>query len=244
VLLPKVFTTGTKRKTPAMGEPAESSAPGVILNAVRRALPKAAVLLPDIPLSSNQEPVQGGLGYQGHLTALEMVQGFPKPGEPLAAYFQKQLAAMGGQSFVVSGYDEARSKIASLFPEANVICSVVPGIPGNRPIIAGQGGQAINDVDVAVLRSRLGVAEAGAVWLNDADLVIPALGVLAQHLVVLLNPEDIVPTLHEAYTGRFHPADHAYSLFMAGPSATGDIEGVIIHGAQGARSLTVLLAGF
>jgi len=28
---------------------------------------------------------------------------------------------------------------------------------------------------------------------------------------------------------------------MAGPSATGDIEGVIIHGAQGARSLTVLL---
>ena len=28
---------------------------------------------------------------------------------------------------------------------------------------------------------------------------------------------------------------------MAGPSATGDIEGVVIHGAQGARSLTVLL---
>ncbi len=28
---------------------------------------------------------------------------------------------------------------------------------------------------------------------------------------------------------------------LAGPSATGDIEGVIIHGAQGARSLTVLL---
>lgn len=32
-----------------------------------------------------------------------------------------------------------------------------------------------------------------------------------------------------------------YGLFLAGPSATGDIEGVIIHGAQGARSLTVLL---
>ena len=32
-----------------------------------------------------------------------------------------------------------------------------------------------------------------------------------------------------------------YGVFLAGPSATGDIEGVIIHGAQGARSLTVLL---
>ena len=30
-------------------------------------------------------------------------------------------------------------------------------------------------------------------------------------------------------------------VFLAGPSATGDIEGVIIHGARGARSLTVLL---
>jgi L-lactate dehydrogenase complex protein LldG len=28
---------------------------------------------------------------------------------------------------------------------------------------------------------------------------------------------------------------------MAGPSATGDIEGVIIHGAQGARSMTILI---
>jgi L-lactate dehydrogenase complex protein LldG len=32
-----------------------------------------------------------------------------------------------------------------------------------------------------------------------------------------------------------------YGVFLAGPSATGDIEGVIIPGAQGARSLTVLL---
>jgi hypothetical protein len=32
-----------------------------------------------------------------------------------------------------------------------------------------------------------------------------------------------------------------YGVFLADPSATGDIEGVIIHGAQGARSLTVLL---
>jgi L-lactate dehydrogenase complex protein LldG len=46
--------------------------------------------------------------------------------------------------------------------------------------------------------------------------------------------------MHDAY-GQIDLTASPYGLFMAGPSATGDIEGVIIHGAQGARSLTVLL---
>jgi L-lactate utilization protein LutC len=32
-----------------------------------------------------------------------------------------------------------------------------------------------------------------------------------------------------------------YAVFHTGPSATGDIESVLIHGAQGVRSLTVIL---
>jgi L-lactate utilization protein LutC len=32
-----------------------------------------------------------------------------------------------------------------------------------------------------------------------------------------------------------------YAVFHTGPSATGDIEGVLIHGAQGVRSLTVIV---
>ena len=50
----------------------------------------------------------------------------------------------------------------------------------------------------------------------------------------------IVDSMHDAY-GRIDLAASPYGVFLAGPSATGDIEGVIIHGAQGARSLTVLL---
>jgi hypothetical protein len=94
--------------------------------------------------------------------------------------------------------------------------------------------------DVVVIRSPLGVAEAGAVWLTEADLV-NALGVSSQHFVVLLDPAAIVPTMHDAYA-RIYLAGSPYGLFMAGPSATGDIEGVIVHGTQGARSLTVLLS--
>jgi L-lactate dehydrogenase complex protein LldG len=212
-----------------------------ILAAVRGALPKPAVELPDVPAGSHEHSPTGGVGYHGDLTALEEVEGFSGPGESPVPYFARQLTAMGGRSFVVADSAAAQAKLSELFPDARTICSAVKEISGTRQIEKGDDPHGLADVDVAVLRSPLGVAEAGAIWLSDADLVVPSLGVLAQHLVVLLDPEDIVPTLHEAYSGRIDLAENAYGVFMAGPSATGDIEGVIIHGAQGPRSMTVLL---
>ena len=68
---------------------------------------------------------------------------------------------------------------------------------------------------------------------------INALAYLAQHLVGLLDPRDIVGNLHQAYRDlRFKTA--RYAVLVTGPSATADIEGVLIHGAQGVRSLTVV----
>ena len=134
----------------------------------------------------------------------------------------------------------ARAKVAELFPAAKVVCSAVPEVPGTRRVEDVRDPHGLNDVDVGVVRSPLGVAEAGAVWLTQQELVVNALGVLSQHLIVLLDPAALVDTMHDAY-GRIDLTASPYGLFMAGPSATGDIEGVIIHGAQGARSMTVLL---
>ena len=84
-----------------------------------------------------------------------------------------------------------------------------------------------------------GVAETGSVWLTNAQFKVDTLGFLAQHLVVLLDPERIVGNFHDAYRERLQ-FDARYGVFMTGPSATADIEGVLIHGAQGIRSLTVV----
>ena len=78
-----------------------------------------------------------------------------------------------------------------------------------------------------------------SVLLSDADLRVNAVGYLAQHLIVLLDPADIVVNLHHAYR-RPEFRDRHYASFHTGPSATADIEGVLIHGAQGVRSLSVL----
>jgi L-lactate dehydrogenase complex protein LldG len=55
----------------------------------------------------------------------------------------------------------------------------------------------------------------------------------------LLDPARVVATLHDAYLDEAFR--HArYTILMTGPSATADIEGVLIHRAQGVRSLTVV----
>jgi L-lactate dehydrogenase complex protein LldG len=91
-----------------------------------------------------------------------------------------------------------------------------------------------------VVRACCGVAETGSVLLTDVDLKVNALAYLAQHLIVLLDPADIVVNIHSAYA-RPEFRERRYAVFHSGPSATADIEGVLILGAQGVRSLSVLL---
>ena len=215
------------------------SAREAILAAVRRNQPRPTVPLPEIP-GTVCKGISCCLGYKGDLTQLPEVRRSPEVGEPLLPYFRRQLEAMGGRSFEVADSAAARAKVAELFPAARVVCSAVPEVPGTRWIEDVRDPHELNDVDVGVVRSPLGVAEAGAIWLTQGELVVNALGVLSEHLIVLLDPTAIADTMHDAYR-RLDLTASPYGLFMAGPSATGDIEGVIIHGAQGARSLTVLL---
>ena len=217
------------------------SARDAILAAVRKDLPRPAVALPDHP-GAGRKGVESSLGYKEHFTRMPEVRHSHIAGEDIVANFKKQLEAMGGRWLEVADPAAAQAKLAELFPTAKVVCSAVPEIPGTRRIETVSDPHSLNDVDVGIVRSTLGVAEAGAVWLTQTELVVNALGVLPQHLIVLLDPNAIVETMHHAY-GQINLTASPYGVFMAGPSATGDIEGVIIHGAQGARSLTVFLMG-
>jgi L-lactate dehydrogenase complex protein LldG len=157
----------------------------------------------------------------------------------LKATFERHLEEAGGAAHDLKSRTELQAKLASLHPEAQVICSAVPEIPGTRRAETIRDPRELADVDVGVVRARFGVAESGAVWLTEEDLIVNSLGFLSQHLVVLLDPKEIVADMHEAYS-RVHLDQTAYGCFMMGPSATGDIEATLVHGAQGPRSLNVL----
>ena len=184
-----------------------------ILDRVRRNQP-AAVALPELPV-------------------------FAAPPAPLLARFTAGVLRMGGKVTDPPGDGNLAALIARLFPEAKVVCSATPEVAGNRPITDVRSPGDLHDVDVGVVRAVFGVAETGSVWLTDAQFKVDTLGFLAQHLVVLLDPARIVGNFHDAYRER-QQFDARYGVFMTGPSATADIEGVLIHGAQGVRSLTVV----
>ena len=174
------------------------------------------------------------------------IPAFPGPGRPLRLTFkeylrlpfEEHLTKAGAAAHPVGSPAAAAAKLVALHPSAQVVCSAVPEIAGTRRAEDVHDPHALADVDVGVMRAQFGVAESGAVWVTQEDLIVTALGFLSQHLVVLLDPNDIVSDMHEAYR-RVRLQETAYGCFMAGPSATADIEATLVHGAQGARSLDV-----
>ena len=62
---------------------------------------------------------------------------------------------------------------------------------------------------------------------------------LTQHIVVLLSEKNLVANMHVAYDQRTEFREARYGVLMSGPSATADIQGVLIRGAQGVRTLRI-----
>jgi L-lactate dehydrogenase complex protein LldG len=170
---------------------------------------------------------------------LPAVPTFDADSDSLFERFKAAVIRMGGKVVDAPADGDLDALVARLFPDAKVICSATPEVVGNRPLGDPRTPADLNDVDIGVVRAVYGVAETGSVWLTEVQFKVNALGFLAQHLVVLLDPGEIVGNLHHAYCERAH-FDARYGVFMTGPSATADIEGVLIHGAQGIRTLTVV----
>lgn len=185
-----------------------------IFSSIRANKPKLDRPLPDVPLYDQ-----------------------PTAAAPVDAFIAN-LKAMGGSYLIPEGNDPAQP-ILDRLSTAKVVCSVVPEIRGNRTIDASTPQIAVEDVDIAIVRAAFGVVETGSICLTENELVINSLGYLAQHLIVLFDVNDLVPNIHHAYRrNEWRTAN--YAVFHTGPSATADIEGVLVHGAQGVRSLTVI----
>jgi L-lactate dehydrogenase complex protein LldG len=191
------------------------SARDEILSAIRSSLPKLDRPPPWVPMFDNSAPVS------------------------LLATFRESLLDMGGDFLDAPPGEDPLQPIRQRLAEAKVVCSATPEVTGSRPLSGVHAPQDLADVDIGVVRAAFAVAETGSICLTDANLGVNALGYLSQHLIVLLDPADIVVNLHHAYRRPEFRQGH-YATFHTGPSATADIEGVLIHGAQGVRSLTVV----
>ena len=147
---------------------------------------------------------------------------------------------MGGRLAEASPDGDPLGAVRERLAGARVVASAVPEVAGNRDLARVAHPADLADVDVAVVRAVFGVAETGSVLFTQDELKVNSVAYLAQHLIVLLDPADLVVNIQAAYR-RPEFGRSAYAVLHTGPSATADIEGVLIHGAQGVRSLTVVL---
>jgi L-lactate dehydrogenase complex protein LldG len=157
----------------------------------------------------------------------------------LLALFKESLQDMGGDFVDVASGDDPLQPIRERLASAKVVCSAAAEVTGNRELSSIRSPRDLADVDIGIVRAAFAVAETGSVCLTQYSLGVNALGYLPQHLIVLLDPADIVVNLHHAYRRPEFLQGH-YVVLHTGPSATADIEGVLIHGAQGVRTLSVV----
>jgi L-lactate dehydrogenase complex protein LldG len=189
-----------------------------------------------------------------------------RAGDPthLAAQFTGVLESIGGAAYFVSGYERIATILREQFPEAHRIISNCPQLPLGQTSPSSIDPHTLEDVDLAILPAHFGVAENGACWITESQMLHRALPFITQHLALVIRRRDIVADMHQAYdriallesaaaagpgslatTGNPHAAaaaaPYGFATFIAGPSKTADIEQSLVLGAHGPMSLTVFL---
>lgn len=158
-------------------------------------------------------------------------------GEATIERFTTVLAGIGGTVVRLGSLGELDATLLQLFPEARLKASTLS--TATIAVDAQTPTAVLADIDLAVLQGEIGVAENGAIWLPEVNMLHRALPTITQHLALVLDHRRIVATMHQAYAQL--PNTGGYGKFVAGPSKTADIEQSLVIGAHGARSLVVLL---
>jgi len=163
----------------------------------------------------------------------------------LSAKFKAMAEGIGSKVYEVADAEEIKRLIALDFPDAKRILSnvdevVSDGIPA---FILDADPHSYEDVNIAIFKPRLGVAENSALWLTEDLMGVRALPFITQHIVMIVDVAALVPDMHTAYQ-VIGDADYGFSTFIAGPSKTADIEQSLVLGAHGPRSMTIFLCRF
>ncbi|MDR0833036.1 MAG: LUD domain-containing protein [Candidatus Symbiothrix sp.] len=154
--------------------------------------------------------------------------------------FTETIQNVGGQVVLLEKGQDLNSCIQSLYPEAKVIASNVHEITiANRNPDTVETPYQLNGTDLAIIQGELGVAENGCIWIPQ-NVKEKAVYFISEHLVILLDKDNIVNNMHEAYR-QIQIGAYGFGMFISGPSKTADIEQALVIGAHGAKGVTVIL---
>lgn len=149
--------------------------------------------------------------------------------------FSTMLESVGGKALVIEKEDLDKT-IKELYPDEKIIASNVDFCSlGNFDSNSQDDAHNLKDIDLAIVKGNFAVAENGAIWMKDETNRHRALYFIAQNIVIVINENEIVNNMHEAYEKlSFEKA--GFGVFISGPSKTADIEQSLVIGAHGPKS--------
>ncbi|CAH8283240.1 L-lactate dehydrogenase complex protein LldG [Mariniflexile fucanivorans] len=159
----------------------------------------------------------------------------------LVETFIGNLNFVGGRAIQLNNITEMDAEIKKLYPNASKIVSCVKeSALGTISIDKETDPHSLEDIDLAIIKGELAVAENGAIWVTDQDFTIRALPFITNDLVLVVSTNDMYLHMHHVYEA-IAKRDRTFGVFISGPSKTADIEQCLVVGAHGAMSLTVFI---
>lgn len=160
-------------------------------------------------------------------------------GQDLLSLYQDRLEKGGGEVLTAKDKTEALQMVKERMGDYQYVAGIFEEI-NTMHLAQITDPHDLELMDLAVFEGQLGVAENGAIWVNEDDLIHRVAPFITQHLVLLIREDRLLPDMHHAYkTLREH--DYGHGVFIAGPSKTADIEQSLVIGAHGPKSLLVIV---
>lgn len=156
------------------------------------------------------------------------------------AKFSEMLKMVGGECVVMQEGEEINEVIKRLYPDARRIGSTLSYITCStyNPDELDNATE-LNGTDLGIVEGDFGVAENGAVWI-DQNVKHKALYFISERLVIVLDRNKLLNNMHEAYK-QVAITKYGFGIFISGPSKTADIEQALVIGAHGPKGMTVIL---
>ncbi len=185
-------------------------------------------------MSSREQILAAIKGIERESKPLPDIPAFPQTAD-IQKVFQNSIQGNKGEVLSPSQFEEwiasiGEQKIISISDRYHKLSTIkLPSDPHD-----------LNELNLAIIDGQFGVSENGAIWLEDENIKLRALPFITEHLVIVLDSQKLVPSMHQAYE-LIGSKYSGFGLFIAGPSKTADIEQSLVIGAHGAKSLRVVL---
>lgn len=193
-------------------------------------------------MSSREEILSAIKKNKPNLSPLPEMEIFPREDVENIAFFKDILEKGSAKIVELKSLEDIPNSVNEIYPDCPNICSAIPELSiGNVDLNKIEDPHELESVDLAIVGGLLGVAENGAIWITDKQIIHRALPFINQHLAIVLNKSNLVWNMHQAYENPKLKKTIDYGVFISGPSKTADIEQSLVIGAHGPRSLTIFI---